>query len=68
MITIHRPAPDEVNGQTGKVYAVGMAGARYATLCVCVCVCVCLKPQTKSPIWRQIALVPEPAVDYVLKE
>jgi hypothetical protein len=25
MVTIHRPVPDEVNGQREKVYTVGMA-------------------------------------------
>jgi len=31
MITVHRPAPDEVNGQRDKGYTVGMADTRNAT-------------------------------------
>jgi hypothetical protein len=57
MVTIHRSAPDEVNGQREKGYTVGMADTRNATF-------FC----RKIPIWRQIALVSDPEVDYALKE
>jgi hypothetical protein len=61
MVTIHRSALDEVNGQREKGYTVGIAGTRNATS-------FCRKPSTKIPIWRQIALVPDPEVDYALRE
>jgi len=56
MVTIHRPATDEVNGQREKGYKVGMADTRNATF-------FCPKPLTKIPTWQQIALVPDPEVD-----
>jgi len=31
MITIHRPSPDEINGQRDKGYTVGIADTRNAT-------------------------------------
>jgi len=53
MITIHRPASDEVSGEREKGYTVGMADTRKAFF-------FCRKSSTKIPIWRQIALVPDP--------
>jgi hypothetical protein len=56
MTTIHRAAPDKVNGETEKGYTVDMTGTRNANLFVG-------SPKQKSQIWRHIAQIPDPEVD-----